>query len=132
MTRYHVRHDPLTEFAKKSLNLLFQARKRLGRIEGTEAADRSIEALEALFAQEFLPAGQGFFTHDPTGEKYSDTRTDVQASMSGEATNNLRIVETMKPIISLRATSPDGASTSIIVQQGVVVVRGSDTNATTP
>ncbi len=131
MNNLHPPKEPLLEFAAKVLNQVFQVRKRLARIAGTDSAERSLEALEDLFADQFpmqslSSESVSVVMHDPTGEKYSDTRCDVQASLAGEAHANLRIVETMKPIISIRTNMPDGLATSMIIQPGIVVVRGSD------
>lgn len=119
-------HDSEITFAVKVLNSLFQAQKRLGRIEGTDSVDRALDAIKHEFRSGYHRPGSGFEMVDPTGQKYSETRSDVQATMSGVSNKNLRIIETMKPIISLQITTDDGRVTSIIVQQGIVVVRSSD------
>ena len=124
MTSAHHQQSRELDFIKKILNGVFQTRKRLARIAGTDAAERSLEAIEEAFLSEYPSPTIGFVLLDPIGEKYADTRSDVQASLAGESNVNLRIVETMKPIISMRTTTPDGAVTSIIIQQGIVVVRG--------
>ena len=118
--------DPFVDFAAGVLNNLFNARKRLSRVAGTEAAERSLDLIEEAFSA--VPVGAAgkcvaFIMHDPTGEPYAPTRADLQASLAGESSEKMRVCETMKPIISLRTTI-DGMATSIIVQQGVVVVRG--------
>lgn len=118
--------DPELVFARKILNHIFQAKKRLARVAGADSAERAIEAVESEFRDGYIRSGIGFELIDPTGQKYTDTRSDVQASLSGSAGTNLRIVETMRPIISLRTTLPDGKATSLIIQQGIVVVRSAD------
>ena len=65
----------------------------------------------------------GLSYHNPIiGEKYDETRTDLEASIAGESTKDLVIKEVNKPIIRFRAPGIDR-----IVRKGVVVV-GSKTN----
>lgn len=137
MTQMHIKQSRDVEFIKKVLNGVYQTRKRLARIAGTDAAERSLDSVQEAFECEYPMPNVGFVITDPTGEKYSDTRSDVQASLSGDSNTNLKIVDTLKPIISMRTTTLDGATTSIIIQQGVVVVRGDaentqNTNRNTP
>ncbi len=51
--------------------------------------------------------------HSPEGEKYTDTRTDIEASLTGEPSENMRITEVIKPIVM-----QDGK----ILQRGIVIV----------
>jgi hypothetical protein len=64
----------------------------------------------------------GLSYHNPIGEKYDETRTDLEANIAGESTKDLVIKEVNKPIIRFRAPGIDR-----IVRKGVVVV-GSKTN----
>jgi hypothetical protein len=52
------------------------------------------------------------------GQDFAETRTDVEASITGSSTDNLKIVEVIKPII--RAGVP---SNSLVIQKGIVVVQ---------
>jgi hypothetical protein len=45
---------------------------------------------------------EGYIIQDPTGEAYSDTRTDCEASISGRITPKMKITRTIKPIIYQR------------------------------
>ena len=56
---------------------------------------------------------------DPTGEAYNETRTDCEASITGDQTTNLVITEVIRPIVRYRA----GGRTTII-QRAVVIVEG--------
>ena len=59
------------------------------------------------------------FIHNPIQEDYDETRIDCEASIAGDKTDNLYIVEVIKPIIYLR----DG-NVNQIIQRGVVIVEG--------
>ena len=53
---------------------------------------------------------------DPSGEAYSETRTDCEASISGRMGSKLKISRTIKPIIYQRK---DGNIQ--LIQKGVVI-----------
>lgn len=57
--------------------------------------------------------------HNPNGEEYSETRLDCEASISGDHTDNLKIIEVLKPVIYFR----DGEFNEII-QRAVVIAEG--------
>ena len=66
----------------------------------------------------------GLTWEDPQGWPFNETRTDLDASISGESTKDLVVVDVIKPIIRKRL--PDGPTgTSRIVQPGVVIVKSS-------
>jgi hypothetical protein len=65
--------------------------------------------------------GFGLVYENPIGQPFNETRTDVEATISGESTENLVVVEVIKPII--RAIFRDGsAEISKVAQKGVVIV----------
>ena len=59
------------------------------------------------------------FVHNPLQEAYDETRMDCDASIAGDQTENLYIIEVIKPIIYMR----DG-DVNQIIQRGVVIVEG--------
>lgn len=60
------------------------------------------------------------FYEDPIGQLYKETRTDLEATISGVGSNNLTVVEVLKPII--RHGKP---SLSRVIQKGIVIVEES-------
>ena len=60
----------------------------------------------------------GLIYQNPIGEKFNETRTDLEASIAGNSAENLVVTEVIKPIIRLRTNT--GVTT--IVRKGVVVV----------
>jgi hypothetical protein len=60
----------------------------------------------------------GLFYEDPLEEPFKETRTDLEANISGQGTENLVVVEVIKPIIQ--------AEFSRVVQKGIVVLESKD------
>lgn len=65
------------------------------------------EALDAMFH---------YFYEDPNGQAYSETRTDIEASIAGDGVGELIIVEVIKPIIRF-----GDRKFSRVVQKGMVI-----------
>ena len=63
----------------------------------------------------------------PMGEPFNETRTDLDASISGAGAENLVVVEVFKPII--RAVFRDTAGEfARLIQKGVVIVESQKEN----
>ena len=93
------------------LNQLYEVERKL-KLHGDPAnALRNLEKMKDALEE------NGLFYEDPMGQAFKETRTDLEASISGRGTENLVVVEVMKPIVRLgpRALSQ-------IVQKGIVVV----------
>lgn len=98
------------------LNEVFRIDKQLGRLEAENTIGRRVEKMRGIFEYDLFDE-LGLVYEDPTGESYDETRTDCDATITGESAENLVIVETMKPIIrQVRGRE------SRIVQKGVVIV----------
>jgi hypothetical protein len=65
-----------------------------------------------------LSEGQGLVFHNPIGEKFDETRTDCEATISGTGHDNLEIFEVIKPIIYVKYDQ-----TQMIAQKGIVIVQ---------
>jgi len=100
------------------LNQIFEIEKKLERIQESNSISRNVNKLRELFETELNQQGVGLTYHNPLGEPYSETRTDCDASISGESTENLAIIEVIKPIIRLKQ-----GGFNQIVQKAVVVVQ---------
>ncbi|MEO1436067.1 MAG: hypothetical protein AAFV80_11070 [Bacteroidota bacterium] len=61
----------------------------------------------------------GLFYQDPIGEPYSETRTDCDATISGNGRRNLTITEVIKPLIFEKQ-----GDMNQILQKAVVIVNG--------
>jgi hypothetical protein len=93
------------------LNQVFEIEKKLS-LHGdpnnlTRNVDRIKDAMEELT----------FFYEDPIGQEFQETRTDLEATISGRETEGLKVVEVIKPIIRVGRRE-----LSRVVQKGIVVV----------
>ncbi len=94
------------------INQLFDMQRKVERMEQARSLHRNVKRMGDALAE------MGFTWHDPTGEPYDETRTDCEASIAGDSSDNLRIVETLKPIVRLtHAGHPQ------LIQRAVVVVQ---------
>jgi hypothetical protein len=76
---------------------------------------RNILKLKNAFAE------LGLTYEDPLGQHFQETRTDLEATISGSGTEDLTVVEVIKPII--RALARDAPGTiGLVVQKGIVIV----------
>lgn len=106
-----------------ALNQLYEMEQKLKKTDDPANLQRNVGKMKDAF-QEF-----GLAYEDPMGQPFKETRTDLEATISGGGTENLIVVEVIKPII--RATLREGAGEfSKIIQQGIVVVESR--NETTP
>lgn len=106
-------------------NQLFALAQKADQLEESHSLQRNFDRLQLMLSERlevFAEPGVGLEVHNPLGESYDETRTDCSASIAGEGLENLTIVEVIKPIIRLRHEQM-----SRIVQQGVVIVKSSNT-----
>lgn len=93
------------------LNQFFELKKKLLGSDLERSTQRNLRRIEAHFLE------AGYRMHDPTGEPYDLTRLDCEAMVSGDKTERLAIVETVKPIIYNVSSGQ-----SELLQKGVVIV----------
>jgi len=100
------------------LNQLFEVEKKLSATETSDPSNclRNIAKIKDALEE------QGLFYEDPTGQSFKETRTDLEATISGTGTDNLRVVEVIKPII--REGKRD---LSRVSQKGIVIVESQTT-----
>ena len=80
-------------------NQLYELEQKLNKHGDSGNMRRNVEKIKDAL-QEY-----GVVYEDPFGQRFTETRTDVEATISGTGTENLVIVEVIKPII--RATRKD-------------------------
>ena len=111
------------------LNQLYEIEQKLQKPDDSSTLRRNIDKMKDAFAEEGLPffdaSGRpcciGLTYENPMGQPFKETRTDLEATIAGTGTDNLEVVEVIKPII--RATEMGGeAGFSKIVQKGIVIV----------
>jgi hypothetical protein len=96
------------------INQIFEIEKKITLHGDPSNLGRNIgrmkDALEEL----------GFFYEDPLGQQFQETRTDLEAAISGTGLEGLKVIEVIKPII--RGGQRD---LSRVIQKGIVVVEAS-------
>jgi hypothetical protein len=75
-------------------------------------AKRNVERIKETFEDERI------FYEDPMGQAFSETRTDLEATITGEGAENLKVVEVIKPIIRV-----GDKKFSRVIQKGIVIVQ---------
>lgn len=100
------------------LNQLFELEQKVEKLQETNSLRRNIDKLKNYFETEALSDGQGLIYYNPIGESYGVTRTDCDATISGESHENLEIIEVIKPVIYYRY-----GKSQMIVQKAVVIVQ---------
>jgi hypothetical protein len=103
------------------LDQLFEVERKLEMIEESNSISRNLNKMKDIFETSLFSKSTssdiGLIYHNPIGESYNETRSDLEASIAGNSTENLVITEVIKPIIRQKS----GEST-FIVRKGVVVV----------
>lgn len=102
----------IPKFLLVALNQLYDMERKLSLHGDAAGLGRNVQrAKEAFF-------DGGFFYEDPMGQPFSETRTDLEASIAGAGTENLKVTEVIKPVIRYGDTAY-----SRVIQKGIVVVR---------
>jgi len=103
-----------------AMNQLYELEKKVEKHGGPGNFERNIGKMKDAFEHFNEPAG-GFKYEDPMGQRFTETRTDLEATITGEDDQDLVVVEVIKPII--RFVSRDSlGSYSKVVQKGIVLV----------
>ena len=92
------------------INQLFELQAKITEAGLLNSFNRNMNRLFNHFEEE------GFIIQDPTGEAYSETRTDYEASISGHIGSKMKITRTIKPIIYQRSEG-----NIQLLQKGVVI-----------
>lgn len=101
----------------QTLNQLYDIERKIALHGDAAGIQRNLERIKDAFAGDLL------FYEDPMGQSFSETRTDLEASIAGESTENLVVTEVIKPVIR-----HGDRNYSRVVQKGIVVVRSKETN----
>jgi len=104
------------------LNQIFELEQKVAKLQESNSLQRNIDRLKNYFEIE-IAEGQGLIYQNPIGEPYDVTRTDCEASIAGTSTENLEIIEVLKPIIYVKF-----GNSNIIVQKAIVIVQSKNSN----
>jgi hypothetical protein len=102
------------------IDQVFEVEKKLSAINESNSINRNVSKMKEIFENIFSTPSEtevGLSYHNPIGESYSDTRTDLEASIAGNSTEDLIVKEVIKPIIRYRQ-----GTLTMIYRKGVVVV----------
>jgi hypothetical protein len=97
------------------LNNLHEIEKKIESSGDSSNIRRNFDLIREIFE------GENLFYENPIGQKFTETRTDLDATITGEGIENLHVVEVIKPII--RYGNKDY---SVVVQKGIVVVQSKE------
>lgn len=103
------------------LNQIFEIEKKTLKLNEKNSINRNINKLKDIFEND-LDENLSFIIDNPINQKYKETRTDVEANISGDSTENLIIVDVIKPIIRLKQDQ-----NTQIIQKGIVIVQDEKT-----
>jgi len=117
------------------LNQIYELEQKIKKHGDPANLSRNVGKMKDAFAEDGLlvpdsMGGQvllGFVYEDPMGQAFKETRTDLDARISGSGTENLVVVEVIKPIIRYIANDAHGKF-SVVVQKGIVVVESRKEN----
>ncbi len=109
------------------LNQIFEIEKKVSKLQESNSISRNTNRLKeilelemgAFYGSDTTPS---FIIENPLGEPYSEKRTDCEASIAGEDTENLVITEVIRPIIRYKTQG-----LNLIIQRAVVVVESQNT-----
>ncbi len=94
----------------KLLNQIFELEKKIQKNSDSASLSRPIERMKETFEE------MGYRIHNPNGEPYNETRTDVEANIVGELANAMVITDVIKPIIYFK-----DAERNTLLQKGIVI-----------
>lgn len=103
------------KWALQMLNNLYEIERKLSVHGDPGNVGRNVEKMKDALRN------LGLFYEDPLGQPFRETRTDLEANISGRGIENLVVVEVIKPIIR-----GGEAEYSRVVQKGIVVVQSKD------
>lgn len=112
-------------WALSLLNNIYEMERKLALHGDAGNARRNIEKIKDIFAEEIFTREDSvgnkgpvaIFYEDPLGQEFKETRTDLEATISGSGTENLVVVEVLKPIIRI-----GDKAFSKVIQRGIVIV----------
>ena len=99
----------------KMANLVFELEKKLASQLPSPLSSpgikRNIDKMKTVLEE------AGLLSLNPAGERYTETRTDLEASITGAEAGDLVVLDVIKPVIY---SDQGGART--LIQKGVVIV----------
>jgi molecular chaperone GrpE (heat shock protein) len=94
------------------INNVFEIQKKIETTDDALNIGRNLVKLSEALEE------QGLTYENPIGQEFNQTRTDLEATISGEGTENLIVVDVLKPIIRM-----GNSNNSVVIQKGIVIVQ---------
>ncbi len=118
-------HFTAPTIPKLYLNVLnhiyeIECKVKVAETEELKKISRNIERIKNSFKSDPTNPDIEIYYEDPMGQTYDETRNDLDASIAGNGTENLIVVNVTKPIIRCRDRIK---RISIVVQKGIVIVK---------
>lgn len=123
------------------INQLYELEHKLKKHGDPNNLQRNVTKMKDAFAEEGMPGDVHGQLHiclsyeDPMGQSFKETRTDLDATISGPGADNLVVVEVIKPIIrsAMRISAGEiseqhKAQFTQVIQKGVVIVESQKEN----
>lgn len=102
----------LPKWVLQTLNNVYDVERKLSVHGDPGNIRRNVERIKEAFESERV------FYEDPMGQAFSETRTDLEASITGIEAEDLIVVEVIKPVVRV-----GDRAFSRVVQKGIVVVK---------
>ena len=116
------RRNKLSNKIKNNEQSINAKQQQLNSIEATKRIITQMK--DCFYIKDDISGNEAhYYYKNPIKESYDDTRTDVNAHISGTETDNLVIIEVIKPIIRMEINNQ-----SAVVQKGIVTVANKDLN----
>ncbi|MFC4261602.1 hypothetical protein ACFOWM_01810 [Ferruginibacter yonginensis] len=93
------------------INQIFELQQKINSTTDAAHYERNFNRLFSIFEED------GYIIQNPTNEVYSPTRTDCEASITGDIASKMIITKTLKPIIYQKA-----AGNIQLLQKAIVLV----------
>lgn len=107
-------------FVLKIMNNLYEIDRKLALHGDAGSASRNVQKIKDACADCSMYLSDNnyeIFYEDPMGQLFKETRTDLDAAITGNSTEDLYVVEVIKPIIRVGSSEH-----SQVIQKGSVVV----------
>jgi hypothetical protein len=104
-------------FVLKIMNNLYEIDRKLALHGDAGNTVRNVEKIKDAIGDFLGNNDFEIFYEDPMGQLFKETRTDLDAVITGNSTEDLYVVEVIKPIIRVGS-----AKYSQVIQKGSVVV----------
>lgn len=102
----------IPKFVLQVLNNLCDIERKLSIHGDPGNARRNVERIKETIEDIKI------FYEDPMGQSFSETRTDLEATITGAGSDDLKVVEVIKPIIRY-----GDKNFSRVIQKGIVIVQ---------